>query len=107
MSKVLTFKNGDSVTFTDESTITHLVAVLNSYSEIDPIIAEFTPANLVGAEFDGTPILNVVPVSMSAVSDYNSVAVVVTFENRYKTDVELLQEQMIEVQEAIAELAEG
>ena len=107
MAKYLVFKNGDSVEFTDESTITNLVTVLNSYSEIDPIIAEFTPANLVGAEFDGTPILNVLPVSMSATSSYNDEAIVVTFVNRYKTDVELLQEQMIEVQEAIAELAEG
>ena len=107
MAKYLVFKNGDSVEFTDNSTITNLVTVLNSYAEIDPIVAEFTPENLVGAEFDGTPILNTLPVSMSATSDYEGNTVVVTFINRFKTDVELLQEQMVEVQEAIAELAEG
>ena len=32
--------------------------------------------------------------------------IVVNFQNRYKTDVELLQEQMTETQEAIADLAE-
>ena len=106
MAKYLVFKNGQREEFTDESTITHLVTVLTSYAQIDAMQANFTSENMVGATFDGEPIESIIPVTTIATNTYgNENAIVVTFENRYKTDVELLQDQMVEVQEAIAELA--
>ena len=108
MAKYLVFKNGATEEFTDESTITNLFCVVDDYSDIDAMQANFTPENMVGATFDGEPIENIVPVTTVATNTYgNENAIVVNFQNRYKTEVELLQEQMIEVQEAIAELAEG
>ena len=66
----------------------------------------FTSENMIGAEFDGEPIENIVPVQTVANNTFgNENTIMVNFQNRYKTDVELLQEQMVEVQEAIAELA--
>lgn len=108
MAKYLVFKNGATEEFTDESTITNLFCVVDDYADIDAMQANFTPENMVGATFDGEPIENIVPVTTVATNTYgNENAIVVNFQNRYKTAVEILQEQMIEVQEALVELAEG
>lgn len=107
MAKYLVFRNGDREEFTDNSTITNLFTVVTSYAQIDAMQANFTTENMIGATFDGEPIENIVPVTTVATNDYgNETNITVNFQNRYKTDVELLQEQMIEVQEAIAELAQ-
>ncbi len=108
MAKYLVFRNGDREEFTDNSTITNLFTVVSSYAAIDAMQANFTTENMIGAEFDGEPIENIIPVTTVATNEFgNEGNIVVNFQNRYKTDIELLQEQMIEVQEAIAELAEG
>lgn len=108
MAKYLVFKNGATEEFTDESTITNLFCVVNSYAAIDAMQANFTTENMVGATFDGIPIENIVPVTTIATNQFGQEnTIVVNFQNRYKTDVEILQEQMIEVQEALVELAEG
>lgn len=108
MAKYLVFKNGAREEFTDESTITNLFCVVDDYADIDAMQANFTTENMVGATFDGEPIENIVPVTTVATNTYgNENAIVVNFQNRYKTAVEILQEQMIEVQEALVELAEG
>ena len=108
MAKYLVFKNGATEEFTDESTITNLFCVVNDYADIDAMQANFTTENMVGATFDGQPIENIVPVTTVATNTYgNENAIVVNFQNRYKTAVEILQEKMIEVQEALVELAEG
>ncbi len=107
MAKYLVFKNGATEEFTDESTITNLFCVVDDYADIDAMQANFTTENMVGATFDGEPIENIVPVTTIATNTYgNENAIVVNFQNRYKTAVEILQEQMTEVQEAIAELAQ-
>ncbi len=107
MAKYLVFRNGDREEFTDNSTITNLFTVVTSYAQIDAMQANFTTENMIGATFDGEPIENIVPVTTVATNDFgNEQNITVNFQNRYKTDVELLQEQMIEVQEAIAELAQ-
>lgn len=107
MAKYLVFKNGQTEEFTDDSTITNLRTVVNSYAAIDAMQANFYTENMVGATFDGEPIENIVPVRTVAsnlLGEEN--AIEVNFQNRYKTDIEILQEQMTEVQEAIAELAQ-
>lgn len=107
MAKYLVFKNGATEEFTDESTITNLFCVVNDYATIDAMQANFTSENMVGATFDGEPIENIVPVTTVATNTFgNEDAIVVNFQNRYKTETELLQEQMTEVQGAIADLAE-
>lgn len=107
MAKYLVFKNGAREEFTDESTITNLFTVVNSYAAIDAMQANFTTENMVGAEFDGEPIENIVPVTTVAHNEFGQeTTIVVNFQNRYKTDIELLQEQVTELQEAVAELGE-
>ena len=104
MAKYLVFRNGDREEFTDNSTITNLFTVVANYATIDAMQAQFYTENMVGATFDGEPIENIVPVTTVATNELNG-NITVNFQNRYKTEVELLQEQMVEVQEAIAELA--
>ena len=108
MAKYLVFKNGDTEEFTDESTITNLFTVVSSYAEIDAMQANFTTENMIGATFDCEPIENIVPVTTIASNTFgHEDTITLNFQNRYKTPVEILQEQMIEVQEALVELAEG
>ena len=107
MSKYLVFKNGEREEFTDDSTITNLFCIVDDYADIDAMQANFTSENMVGATFEGEPIENIIPVTTIATNTYgNENAIIVNFKNRYKTDVEILQEQVTETQMAIAELAE-
>ena len=108
MAKYLVFKNGNREEFTDDSTITNLFTVVNSYAAIDAMQANFTTENMVGAEFDGEPIENIVPVTTVATNELGQEhSILVNFQNRYKTDIELLQESVLELQEAVAELGEN
>ena len=107
MAKYLVFRDGTTEEFTDNSTITNLYTVVNSYAAIDAMQAKFYTENMIGATFDGEPIENIVPVTTVATNQFGQEnTIVVNFQNRYKTDIEILQEQMTEVQEAIAELAQ-
>ena len=106
MAKYLIFANGTQEEFTDSSTITNLFTVVDSYAAIDAMEANFTEENLNGATFDGESLENIVPVKCVAENNYpDSNVITLNFQNRYKTDVEILQEQMVEVQDAIAELS--
>ena len=108
MAKYLVFRNGQTEEFTDNSTITNLFTVVSSYAQIDEMQANFTTENMIGATFDGEPIENIVPVTTVATNEFGQEDhILLNFQNRYKTAVEILQEQMIEVQEALVELAEG
>ena len=104
--KKLIFKDGTEVLFTDESTITNCVTVLNSFAEVDAIRAKFTQENLVGATFADEPVVDIIPVSASANASVGG-NVSVTFTNRAKTREEILEEQINELQIAIMELASG
>lgn len=107
MAKYLVFKNGATEEFTDESTILDLYTVVDDYADIDDMQANFYTENMVGATFDGEPIENIVPVETTATNTLgNEDAITVHFHNRYKTDIELLHEQVTELQEAVAELGQ-
>ena len=99
--KELIFKDGSSVSFTDESTITNCVTVLTTFAEIDSIREKFTEDNMKGATFDGEVVENVVPVSCDVSAEVGENAVAV-FVNRIKTDAEVVKEQLVEVQELVA-----
>lgn len=108
MAKYLVFKNGNTEEFTDNSTIENLYTVVSNYAAIDAMQANFFTENMVGATFDGEPIETIIPVETHAsnILGGEGNTIMVNFINRHKTEVEILQEQMTEVQEAIAELAQ-
>jgi hypothetical protein len=105
MSKILTFKDKTSVEFSDVSTIEDCVAVVSSFKDVNDIAEKFTVDNLVGAEYDGNTIFDIVPVSVTASSE-NGGAITVHFINRKKTIEEINAEKIKELQNALATLAE-
>lgn len=105
MSKTYKFTDGKTYDFTDSSTALDCVAVVKTFAELDAIRAEFTEDNLKGAEFDGTTVQYLVPVSVHAETDGENV--VAHFTSRVKGQDEINAEQISELQEAIASIVEG
>lgn len=105
MSKTCKFADGKTIEFTDGSTALDCVAVAKTFGELDAIRAEFTEDNLKGAEFDGTTVQHLVPVSVKAEIDGENV--VAYFTNRVKEQDEINAEQISELQEALATIVEG
>lgn len=105
MSKTMKFKDGKTYGFTDSSTVLDCVAVVKTFAELDAIREEFTEDNLKGAMFDGAVAQHLVPVSVRAKTD--GANVVAHFFNRVKAQDEINAEQISELQEALAEIAEG
>ena len=105
MSKIYKFADGKTIEFTDGSTALDCVAVVQTFAELDAIRAEFTEDNLKGAEFDGSTVQYLVPVSVNAETDGENV--VAHFTNRVKEQDEINAEQISELQEALATIVEG
>ena len=105
MSKILTFKDKTSVEFIAASTIEDCVAVVSSFKDVSDIVEKFTADNLVGAEYDGKIIFDIIPVSVTASSE-NGGAITVHFINRKKTIEEINAEKIKELQNALATLTE-
>ena len=105
MAKTMKFKDGKAYDFTDSSTALDCVAVVKTFAELDGIKAEFTADNLKGAEFDGTTVQHLVPVSVKAETDGENI--VAHFANRVKSQDEINAEQISELQEAVATIVEG
>ena len=105
MAKTYKFADGKTYDFTDGSTALDCAAVVKTFAELDAIRAEFTEDNLKGAEFDGTVMQHIVPVSVQAETDGENI--VAHFTNRAKGQDEINAEQISELQEAIATIVEG
>lgn len=105
MAKTMKFAGGKTYDFTDSSTALDCVAVVQTFAELDAIRAEFTEDNLKGAEFDGSTVQHLVPVSVQAETDGENV--VGHFTSRVKGQDEINAEQITELQEAVAGIVEG
>lgn len=105
MAKTYKFADGKTIDFTDSSTALDCVAVVQTFAELDAIREKFTEDNLKGAEFDGSPAQHLVPVSVMAETDGENV--VAHFISRVKSMDEINAEQISELQEALAAIAEG
>jgi hypothetical protein len=103
--KKLVFADGTELKFTDSSTASNMVAVEKNFAKVDEIVPMITEENLKGAEFDGELMLNVIPVSCKAEKDGDNV--VITFTNRQKTELEVINDKIEELQIAMTEIAEG
>ena len=105
MAKTMKFKDGKTYDFTDSSTALDCVAVVKTFAELDAIRAEFTEDNLKGAEFDGSVVKHLAPVSVKAETDGDNI--VAHFANRVKGQDEINAEQISELQEVVAAIVEG
>ena len=104
--KTLVLSNGVSYEFADDSSITYLRKELTQYGDVDAMLPNMTEENLCGAEFDGVVFTNVVPVSCSVSSDIGG-TISAVFTNREKSEMEMMHEEITELQEAVAEIANG
>lgn len=105
MAKTMKFADGKTCDFTDSSTVLDCVAVVKTFAELDATRAEFTEDNLKGATFDGAAVLNVVPLSVTAATDGDNITA--HFTSCMKSLDEINAEQISELQEALAAIAEG
>ena len=105
MSKILVLNNGTSIPFTDESTIYQLTTVFESFAEVDDILENVTTETLKGATFDGELIENIVVVRVYADSDGVG-NVIVHVDTRDRSSEEIMNEKILDLELAVAELAE-
>ena len=101
--KKLTFKDGTSVPFTDNSTINDCETVVTTFAKLDSIREKFTTENLNGGTLDGAEIENVVFQSITASCDTEG-NITAHFLSRSKSKEEVLEEQVAELQATIADL---
>jgi len=106
MGKVLSLRNHADITFTDSSTVTDMVTVVESFTEVDALREKFTEENLKGATFDGESFRNVVPVGVTTDAEITG-NITVHFINRVKTHDELVDEQLMEIQTAMMEMIDA
>lgn len=101
MSKILKLSNGTELIFADNSTVENMVNVLNAFSDVDIYANNLSTANLALATFDGESLDNkVVFVGIKAEKDeFGNVMLTVT--NRYKTDLEILEETQAQQDDVI------
>lgn len=90
--KELVLSNGTTLEFTDSSTILNLVQVVAQFADIDDVRDELTVENLDGATFNGEPVENIIPVGVS-VSAGMTGNITVTYNNRAKTQQEIIDEE--------------
>ena len=105
MSKLLTFADGSTMWVSDQSTPTDIVAVFGSGEAAGEAWEKFTRENLRRGSLGDVAFTGLIPTGMSGTVDGNGNATV-HYTAREKTEMEILQEQVTETQEAIAELAE-
>ena len=99
MSKILKFADGTSLEVTDESSISCLQKTgIENFAAVDDIKTKFTVENLTGATFDDVSLSNIIPVSISAKTEGETITATIT--NRAKTHDEIVDEQITELQEA-------
>lgn len=104
---LLKLKNGVTVNLTDNSTIIRCVTVLQNFSELDTLKNEFTAKNLSSVEFGGTKYTGIVPVDFTVEYSYDSTNITVVFNNRFKTDMERMNERLELAEGALQELILG
>lgn len=98
--KNLKLKDGTVIPFTDTSTIYNLVGVYSDYAGVDSVRAHLTRENLISCELDDVKYTAMIPVSVSASSDMSG-NITAIFTLRDMTDIEKIQEQQPEQDDAI------
>lgn len=102
---ILILSDGTELQFAAGSTKEHLIGVYTSFEEADAVRVLLTDENLKGASFDGEILDNVLRYDLAVNSYKDGENLEVHFRNILKSDIEIMQEQITELQEALAEIA--
>lgn len=98
--------NGHTYDVSDASTYSAITFEAENFAAIDPIAADITVANCKRITLGETAYLNLVPVSMT-ISEPISGKPTITFSLREKTDKEVQDEKIKELQDAVLALSEA
>lgn len=104
---ILTFANGNTVEVTDISTITGLNIEAISYSQLDAILANFTPENMKRVTLGETVYTGIIPQNVTINHNFGETKITAYVVCREKTNEEIMSEQITELQEAVVEIAGG
>lgn len=98
--------DGTEIDFAAGSVPLELIGVYTSLAEVDTVRAKLTEENLKGAIFNGEVLENIVPVRLS-IKEIKAGDTVYEahFVNATKSALDIMQEQITELQEALAEIA--
>ena len=105
MKLILTDKT--EITVTDDSTYSSLHVIAKTFAELDEIESKITTDNLKHVENGGQKFDNLIPVSMTVTGGINGVEIHAVIVARMQTTEEAMQEQIFELQNALAEIAGG
>ena len=105
MKLILTDKT--EIDVTDDSTFTSLNLIAKKFAEIDAIAGKITTENLKHVEIGEQKFDNLIPVSLTVTGGINGAEIHVVIVTREQTNEEIMQAQIYELQEAMAEMAGG
>lgn len=105
MKLILTDKT--EITVTDASTYSSLQIIAKTFAELDAIASKITTGNLKHVEIGWQKFDNLIPVSMTITGGINGAEIHAVIVARTQTAEEVMQEQIYELQNAMAELAGG
>lgn len=105
MKLILTDKT--EIEVTDDSTFSSLNFTAKNFAGIDAIAGKITTENLKHVEIGGQKFDNLIPVSLTVTGGINGADIHVVIVTREQTNEEIMQEQIYELQNAMAEMAGG
>lgn len=105
MKLVLTDKT--EIEVTDDSTFSSLNFTAKKFAEIDAIAGKITTENLKHVTIGEQKLDNLIPVSLTVTGGINGAEIHAVIVTRMPTNEEIMQEQIFELQNAMAEMAGG
>ena len=105
MKLVLTDKT--EIEVTDDSTFSSLNLIAKSFADIDAIAGKITVENLKHVTLGEQKLDNLIPVSLTVTGGINGAEIHAVIVTREQTNEEIMQAQIYELQNAMAEMAGG
>ena len=105
MKLVLTDKT--EIEVTDDSTFSSLNVIADNFEFFDTVADKITVENLKHVTLGEQKLDNLIPVSLTVTGGINNADIHVVIVTHEQTNEEIMQEQINELQNAIAELAGG
>ena len=105
MKLILTDKT--EIEVTDDSTFSSINVIADNFEFFDTVADKITVENLKHVEIGGQKFDSLIPVSLTVTGGINGAEIHAVIVTRTQTNEEAMQEQINELQNAIAELAGG
>lgn len=101
----LILKDKTEIEVTDYSTYSSMHVIAKTFAELDEIAGKITVDNLKHVEIGGQKFDNLIPVSFTVTGGINGAEIHAVIVARTQTNEEIMQEQIYELQNAMAEMA--